>query len=296
MKSLALILAMVLAGFQPPKQTNPSPPSPTPQQVAEWNAKHLAQPRPVMAPNVPAAQPQRPAAAARKNEVDAPQPPDFELPDEIKGKRGQFIPIRPKTKGKWIVYYAIDEGLQVFPSEMLANKTQTVVSAAEDGRYRLLAYTAVGGVPSLPAVVTIVVGDSPTPPGPGPGPNPPPVVDPLQPLVNAAYASDSPPDPLMKRNAAQLYVTYYRNAAGIIGNYQGTSEDEMWLRVQAIENTSGINLTYLTGVRMIIRAEILRIRPKPPNDPSTPPLTADVKKQIADCFSRFASLLEGAMK
>lgn len=262
-----------------------------------------ADPQPPKQPTPPPAKAvMAPAARAATAEApSAPVPPDFDLPDEIKGEVGAFIPIRPKTKGKYIVYYPLDAGLQVFPSEMLANKTQTVVSSARAGRYRLLAYTAVGNIPSLPVVATIVVGIAPTPP-PSPNPNPPPAPvpdiesDPLWPSVRAAYLVDAPSTGPEKVRAAAVYAAYYRSASKAINAYDGSSEDAMWQQVQGVESASSINLQHLVGVRAILKREIDRLRPIPLNDPTIPSLTADVKKQIADCYLRFAALLEGASK
>src|SRR4051794_17171521 len=81
------------------------------------------------------------------------------------------------------------------------------------GRYHVLAYTAVGDVPSEPALCTVVVEGAPTPPPPGPSPTPPapnpnppgpnptppapspkPPSDPLVQALQAAYVADADPN------------------------------------------------------------------------------------------------------
>lgn len=107
----------------------------------------------------------------------------IEMPDKISGVPGQFIPVRPvKTDGKIVQYYPIDEGLSVFPASLLSDTTATVVTSVKPGRYRLLAYTALADKPSIPVVVTIIIGDGgptpppiPVPPTPPTPPTPPPV-------------------------------------------------------------------------------------------------------------------------
>lgn len=104
----------------------------------------------------------------------APAEPFVTLPQEITGEPGAFIAVRPNTNGRIVRYIATTPGLNVFPADMLRDATATVVTA-QTGRYQLVAYTALGDVPSEPAVVSIVVGAAPppVPPSPPTPPNPP---------------------------------------------------------------------------------------------------------------------------
>ena len=99
---------------------------------------------------------------------------NIEMPATFTGAPGQFIAIRPvKTDGKIVQYFPLDNGLSVFPAALLKDTTATVVTAVKPGKYRLLAYTALGDKPSLPVIVTVVVGDDnpePIPPVPVPTP------------------------------------------------------------------------------------------------------------------------------
>lgn len=128
---------------------------------------------PVQAAKVPPAPPAKVAFKEDNGE------PFVTLPATVEGKIGAYIPIKPLTNGKEVKYIAIDDGLNVFPAEMLIDKRSTVVSSISAGRYRLLAYTAVADTPSQPVITTIVVGNpppvpppNPDPPGPGPTPVP----------------------------------------------------------------------------------------------------------------------------
>ena len=99
---------------------------------------------------------------------------NIEMPATFTGAPGQFIAIRPiKTDGKIVQYFPLDNGLSVFPAALLNDTTATVVTAVKPGKYRLLAYTALADKPSLPVIVTVVVGDGnpePVPPVPVPTP------------------------------------------------------------------------------------------------------------------------------
>ena len=120
---------------------------------------------------------QKPLTSAADSHLlrQTPTPAYVKLPAELKGEPGTFIRIPAETNGTAVRWYAVDAGLQIFPAELLRDTKTAVVVALTKGRYRVLAWTAVGGDPSEPAVCVVVIGDAPpVPPGPTPpGPNPP---------------------------------------------------------------------------------------------------------------------------
>ena len=110
------------------------------------------------------------------------------LPAEVKGEPGAFLSVPATTDGKVVRWVAMDAGLNLFPVELLKDSKTAVVIGAK-GRYRLLAYTAVGDVPSSPAICTVIIGEAPpVPPGPTPpDPKPPgPTPDPA-PIPTAGF-------------------------------------------------------------------------------------------------------------
>ena len=82
---------------------------------------------------------------------------------QISGKVSQFITVDAKLSGDIVRYYPIDSGLSVFPSDLLAQKTVTVVVGSKVGNYRILAYTAKldgnKAIPSEPTVITLSLTD-----------------------------------------------------------------------------------------------------------------------------------------
>ena len=123
------------------------------------------------------------AAKPADDVTPAPDPPpqpvpveevSLSLPESVTGKVGAFIKVTAKTNGSHVRWRAIDDGLAVFPGEMLKDSRHTVVTATEAGEYRLLAYTALADVPSDPEIclVQITGPPKPTPPDP-PKPDPP---------------------------------------------------------------------------------------------------------------------------
>lgn len=92
-------------------------------------------------------------------------PPELTIPAEIAGEPITFVEVRAKTDAKWVRYVTLDPGLAVFPSNLLADKSVTVVVASKPGRYRVLAYAGndEGGAE---AITTLVIGNATVTPPP----------------------------------------------------------------------------------------------------------------------------------
>lgn len=179
----------------------------------------------------------------------------IEMPEKITGIPGQFIPVRPtKTDGKVVQYYPIDDGLSVFPASLLADTTATVVTSVSPGRYRLLAYTAVGDKPSVPVVVTIIIGGGPVPPTPPvpPGPQPtPPGPQPLPKIDDAVYGLGTfiynnvrrtVPDSAERAVVARAFADNFKAVASQVG--AGALTDT----TQILRSVTAKNDAYLANV------------------------------------------------
>lgn len=166
--------------------------------------------------------------------------PTLELPSEIKGEPGGFVRVAAKTDGKVVQWLPLDAGLAVFPGDLLRDSKTTVVLAQRAGRYRLLAYTAVGDEPSQPVICTVVIGNAPAPgpgpgpdPGPGPGPTPPPApvpipLDGLRVLIlyESADLAKLPKEQVAAMNSAE--VRSYLTSKCVKGADNKTSEWRIW--------------------------------------------------------------------
>lgn len=150
-----------------------------------------------------------------------PEQPELILPPQVDGDVGSFIKVVAQTNGEHVRWLPLDKGLAVFPSEMLKDSTQTVVMSAIGGTYRLLAYTAVGDIPSDPVQTMVVVHGAQPPPVPPPVPQPVPV-NPTPPPPDPAPVTSVP-------TASKLWIVllYSGNAvkggssdplAGILNN------------------------------------------------------------------------------
>lgn len=124
------------------------------------------------------------------------------LPPEVPGKSNSFILVPAETQGKTVVWVPLDldkDGkpvVSLIPSNLLQS-TKTAVAMAPPGRWRLLAYTAIGDVPSPPAITVLVVDGGKPPPTPDDPPDPPPVDPPDQPtaLYFVIVRADGPSAP-----------------------------------------------------------------------------------------------------
>lgn len=213
-----------------------------------------------------------------------------ELPPEVKGPVGGFITVKPvKLEGKTVRYVPLDDGLAVFPAELLSDPTVTVVSSSKAGRFRLLAYTAQADKPSAPALTTVVVGDPAPPPGPNPtppGPTPPPPgpADTLADALRGIYGGlvDD-----QKAAKAAILAGAFRQAAVFPKDSQIQTAGALYGAIRSLS----VKLTPsdLLPIRERIMEEIQRILP---SDPSVV-LTQANRDQAAALFSRIATILEG---
>lgn len=171
---------------------------------------------------------------------------NIEMPATFTGAPGQFIAIRPiKTDGKIVQYFPLDNGLSVFPAALLNDTTATVVTAVKPGKYRLLAYTALADKPSLPVIVTVVVGDGnpePIPPVPVPTPK---IDDETYGLGTFIYKSvdDSVAASAGRKEVAAAFAENFRVTASQIGAGTLTQVAKILQTVTEQNDATLVNLT-----------------------------------------------------
>jgi hypothetical protein len=162
-------------------------------------------------------------------------------------------------------------------------------------RYDLLAYTAVGDVPSEPVRCVVVIratppGPPPEPPLPEPRPPPPPdppeprPPDPLQARLAAAYKADAAA-PDAKREHAKDLAALYRAAAKLTDDPTIATSGELLRRVR---DAAGLLIgpQALRDVRQIVASELASLLP------TDAPLTAAQRTSAAQLFRKLASYLE----
>lgn len=93
------------------------------------------------------------------SDVSAQEAPKIELTKEISADVGDPVAIKAKTTGKiikWLILDADKRGIIAFPAE-LKNPNEMVFICKKPGNWKVLAYTALGDIPSEPAICVIKV-------------------------------------------------------------------------------------------------------------------------------------------
>ena len=62
------------------------------------------------------------------------------IPSEVHGMPGAFVSVPAVTDAKSVQWVLLDQGLNLFPVELLKDTTTAVVTSTIPGKYRLLAY------------------------------------------------------------------------------------------------------------------------------------------------------------
>jgi hypothetical protein len=166
------------------------------------------------------------------------------VPAEVRGEVAEFVTVIASTEGKVVRYVALDAGLQVFPSSLLANQRATVVTSARPGRYRLLAYTSVADVPTEPVITTVIIGSS-TPPVPPP-------IDTLADALGGIYGGSQERD---KAATLAKLLTLYRAAPATIRSPTITTTEQLYAAMVMARKNAGIADAALSPVRERIAVE-----------------------------------------
>ena len=198
------------------------------------------------------------------------------VPAEVRGEVAEFVTVIASTEGKVVRYVALDAGLQVFPSSLLANQRATVVTSARPGRYRLLAYTSVADVPTEPVITTVIIGGS-TPPVPPP-------IDTLGEALGGIYGGSQERD---KATTLARLLTLYRAAPATIRSPTITTTEQLYSALVAARKNAGIADTALSPIRERIAVEWTAVMGA---DDRT--LTPELRDAATTLSSRIVSALE----
>jgi hypothetical protein len=166
------------------------------------------------------------------------------VPAEVRGEVAEFVTVIGTTEGKVVRYIALDAGLQVFPSSLLANQRATVVTSAKPGKYRLLAYTSVADIPTEPVITTVIIGGS-TPPVPPP-------IDTLADALGGIYGGSQERD---KAATLARLLTLYRSAPATIRSPTITTTEQLYAAMVVARKNAGIADAALSPVRERIATE-----------------------------------------
>jgi len=204
------------------------------------------------------------------------------LPQEIHGQPGQFISIPSVTDCKAVQWVVLDQGLNLFPVELLRDTTTAVVSANAPGKYRVLAYAAKGDQASKPALTTVCIGN---PPEPIPAPDE--TTTKLTQELKSLYVSLGEDDKQGKvKKLSELYASF---ASTVKGEEVQTAGELLGLCKEAVARV--LSPSDLREIRVRIQSEMSGF----PTDPDEK-LDDTIKKMISGKFMEISKALERITK
>ncbi|MCS6864832.1 MAG: hypothetical protein RMJ56_06710 [Gemmataceae bacterium] len=221
--------------------------------------------------------------------VKASPPPVLRIPAEVTAAPATITEIRAETTALVVKWVVLTPGLSI----RSIDAGRGVLVSGLPGRYELLAYTAVGDVPSEPVRCVVVIRAAPqpppAPPEPSPPPRPPPTPPPAPPdalyaKLSAAYNADPAPRETKSEHAKDL-AALYRAAAKLTDDPGIPTTGELLRRVR---DAAGILIgpQALLEIRRIVASELASLLP------TDAPLTAAQRQSAAQLFRKLASCLE----
>lgn len=201
--------------------------------------------------------------------------PSIRLPATIAGAPGAFVAVRADTTGAVVRYVALDAGLNVFPAQLLSDTKATVVTSIVPGRYRLLAYTSTGDLPSEPVIVTIVIGEGVAP-----------VIPPtqLETDLRALWQSCTDADRVAQRDKL---AGLYRRVAALCEDSTLATAGDLYTAAKALADAT-LPAHALNQMRNRAADAVKSIVPV---DPTTQ-LTPSIRAGAAEIYKTMASILE----
>jgi hypothetical protein len=210
----------------------------------------------------------------------ADEPAVLKVPAEVKAAPATIAEVRAETAGKLVKWVVLTPGLSVRPID----DGRVLLVSGPAGRYELLAYTALGDVPSDPARCVVVIGDAPGP-GPGPNPKPPePPPDSLRVKLKAAFDADPAPSESKREHAKDLAALYCA-AAKLAEDASVPTSGELLRRVRDAAGTL-IGSDALREVRRVAGNELSALLP------TDAPLSPQHRTSAAALFRKLATILE----
>jgi len=197
---------------------------------------------------------------------------EIKLPATVKGAPGEFVTVKACTTGKVVKWVALDKGVALFPQDLLKDTKTAVLTAPEEGKYRLLAYTSDDKGPSDPAYVTVEIAK----------PVPPPPPDTLAEDILAAFKADAGTD---KAADIASLAALYRNAGKILDDPAVTTLGALQAKLQAARRVL-VPDDHLVGVRKVVNAELAKL-----GTSASAPLDDTLKAKAKAQFDRIAKAL-----
>lgn len=161
--------------------------------------------------------------------------PTISIPKELTGDVGSFVEIKAVTNGQ-IVKWAVlnQQGLNLFPMDLLKDTTTAVAVANKEGIFYLHAWTALNNVPSELVTCKITIGNppQPIPPQPIPPQPNPPQPNPPQPTKLSVLFVDEANDYGTAAYKPYLTILNSSDVRAYLNSHTATSSDgiQEWRR------------------------------------------------------------------
>lgn len=206
------------------------------------------------------------------------------LPPEIHGQPGAFISIPSSTDCKSVQWVVLDQGLNLFPVELLRDTTTAVVSANSPGRFRVLAYAAKGDAASKPSITTVIIGDAPDPVQPDPE-----NLGKLERDLKAVYKALN--EAGKQEKAIKLAAIYNSLGKAVLGDEVKTAGEVLILAKEAVARV--LNPSDLREIRSRLQLELQGSGF--PEDPSKE-LDDNLRKSMSKKLMEISTVLERITK
>lgn len=202
--------------------------------------------------------------------------PTVSLPPAVAARPGRLVQIAAKTDCKLIRWYLAGDDADLIVME---STRSAIFSAMAPGRYRILAWTAAGDIPSEAAVCVVTVGSAPpAPPGP---------VVPTDPLAVALKALfEAYQDPAKVAQLAAL-ADVYRRAGKAAGDPEIKTAGDLFgfARRQAV---AVLPPMALEAMRAKLGEELAAVLPTDPDAALTP----SIRTAATEIYNKLAAILE----
>ena len=202
--------------------------------------------------------------------------PTVSLPPAVSARPGRLVQIAAKTDCKLVRWYLAGEDADLIVME---STRSAIFSAMAPGRYRILAWTAAGDIPSEPAVCVVTVGSAPpVPPGP---------VAPTDPLTVALKGLlEANQDPDKAKQLAALADVYRRAGRAATDPEIKTASDLFaFARRQAV---AVLPPMALEAIRAKLGEELAAVLPTDPDAALTP----SIRTAATEIYNKLAGILE----
>lgn len=202
--------------------------------------------------------------------------PTVSLPPAVVARPGRLVQIAAKTDCKLIRWYLAGDDADLIVME---STRSAIFSAMAPGRYKILAWTAAGDIPSEPAVCVVTVGSAPPVP---PGPVAP--TDPLTLALKGLLEANQDPDKL--KQLAALADVYRRAGRAATDPEIKTAGDLFaFARRQAV---AVLPPMALEAIRARLGEELAAVLPMDPDAALTP----SIRTAATEIYNKLAEILE----